>query len=129
LEIANYRLNCLINTSIPIFGELVDCLQLSLFTFSITKLSSEFTSGNITTACLFGIVHYKFIAFNYLTVFENSTIWGPLQEDQDRSILPSFDLEERTGQRNAFPKAPSAHQEEPQVSPRYPAVAYKAIIR
>jgi hypothetical protein len=48
---------CMINTSIPIFGELVDRLQLSLFTFSITKLSSEFTSGNITTACLFGIVH------------------------------------------------------------------------
>jgi hypothetical protein len=31
---------CMINTSIPIFGELVDCLQLSLFQFSITKLSS-----------------------------------------------------------------------------------------
>jgi hypothetical protein len=28
----------MINTSIPIFGELVDCLQLSIFTFSITKL-------------------------------------------------------------------------------------------
>jgi hypothetical protein len=65
----------MINTSIPIFGELVDRLQLSLFPFSITKLLSiEFTSGNITTACLFGIVHYKFIAFNCLKVFENSTI-------------------------------------------------------
>jgi hypothetical protein len=31
---------CMINTSIAIFGELVDRLQLSLFTFSITKLSS-----------------------------------------------------------------------------------------
>jgi hypothetical protein len=31
---------CMINTSIPIFGELVDRLQLSLFTFPITKLSS-----------------------------------------------------------------------------------------
>jgi hypothetical protein len=71
--------------------------------------------GNITTAYLFGIVHSKFIAYNCLKVFENSTIWRPLQEDQDRSILPSFDLEERTGQRNAFPKAPSAHQENPQV--------------
>jgi hypothetical protein len=48
---------CMINTSIPIFGELVDRLQLSLFTFYITKLSSYFTSGNITTACPFGIVH------------------------------------------------------------------------
>jgi hypothetical protein len=65
-------------------------------------------------------VHYKFIAINCLKVFENSTIWRPLQEDQDRSIPPSFDLEERTGRRNAFPKAPSAHKEYSQVSPRYP---------
>jgi hypothetical protein len=28
---------CMINKSIPIFGELVDRLQLSLFTFTITK--------------------------------------------------------------------------------------------
>jgi hypothetical protein len=41
---------------------------------------------------------------------------------------PSFDLEERTGQRNAFPKAPSAHKENPQVSPRYPTVAYEALV-
>jgi hypothetical protein len=47
----------MINTSVPIFVELVDRLQLSLFTFSITKLSLKFTSGNITRACLFGIVH------------------------------------------------------------------------
>jgi hypothetical protein len=31
----------MINTSIPIFGELVDRLQLSLFTFSITKLKAQ----------------------------------------------------------------------------------------
>jgi hypothetical protein len=31
---------CMMNTSIAIFGELVDRLQLSLFTFSITQLSS-----------------------------------------------------------------------------------------
>jgi hypothetical protein len=46
-----------------------------------------------------------------LKVFENSTVWRPLQEDQDRSIPPSFDLEERKGRRNAFPKAPSILQE------------------
>jgi hypothetical protein len=118
----------MINTSIPIFVELVDRLQLSLFTFSITKLGSEFTSGNITMACLFGIVHFKFIAFNCLKVLENSTIWRPLQEDQYCTIPLLFDLEERTGRRNAFPKVPSAHQEKPQVSPGYPNVAYKALV-
>jgi hypothetical protein len=65
-------------------------------------------------------VHYKFIAFNFLKVFENSS----LQEDQDRSLPPSFDLEKRKGRRNAFPKAPSEQQENyPQVSPSYPSVA------
>jgi hypothetical protein len=34
-------------------------------------------------ACLFGIVLSKFIAFNCLKVFENSSIWRPLQEDQE----------------------------------------------
>jgi hypothetical protein len=77
-------------------------------------------------ACLFGIVHYKFIAFTCLKVFENSTVWSPLQEDQDRSILPSFDLEERKGRRNAFPKAPSIQQENhPQVSPIIPLLHTK----
>jgi hypothetical protein len=46
-----------------------------------------------------------------LKVFENFTIWRPLQEDQDRSIPPSFDLEKREGRRDAFPKAPSVQQE------------------
>jgi hypothetical protein len=82
-------------------------------------LSSKFTSGNITTAK----------AFNRLKVFENSTVWRPLQEDQDRSIPPSFDLEKRKGRRNAFPKAPSVQQEKyPQVSPGYPSVAYEALV-
>jgi hypothetical protein len=77
-------------------------------------------------ACLFGMVHYKFIAFNCLKVLEKSTVWRPLQEDQDRSIPPSFDLEKREGRRNAFSKAPSIQQENyPQVSPGYPSVAYK----
>jgi hypothetical protein len=72
------------------------------------------------------MVHSKFIAFNCLKVFENSTIWRPLQEDQDCSIPPSFDLEERKGRRNAFPKVPSIQQEnQPQVSPHYSSVAYK----
>jgi hypothetical protein len=118
----------MINTSIPLFGELVDRLQLSLFPFFITKLSSKFTSGNITMACLFGIVHCKFIAFNCLRVFENSTVWHPLLEDPDCSIPPSFDLDERTGRRNAFPKAPSVQKENSQVSPRYPSVAYVALV-
>jgi hypothetical protein len=78
-------------------------------------------------ACLFGIVHYKFIAFNCLKVFENSTIWRPQQEDQDRSIPPSFDLEERTGQSNAFPKAPSAHQENPKFLPVVPLLPTKLL--
>jgi hypothetical protein len=82
----------------------------------------------VTTTYLFGIVHCKLIAFNCLKVFENSTIWRPLQEDQDRSIPPSFDLEKRTGRRNAFPKAPLVQQESPQVSPHYPSVAYKALV-
>jgi hypothetical protein len=30
---------CITNTSIQSFGELVDCLQLSLFPFSLSKLS------------------------------------------------------------------------------------------
>jgi hypothetical protein len=34
-----------------------------------------------------------------LKVFENSTVWRPLQEDQDRSIPPSFDLEKRKGRK------------------------------
>jgi hypothetical protein len=74
-------------------------------------------------------VHYKFIAFNCLKVFENSTVWRPLQEDQDRSIPPSFDLEKREGRRDAFPKAPSVQQEnDPKVSPGYPSVAYEALV-
>jgi hypothetical protein len=74
-------------------------------------------------------VHYKFIAFNCLKVFENSTVWRPLQEDQDRSIPPSFDLEKREGRRKSFPKAPSVQQENyPQVSPGYPSVAYEALV-
>jgi hypothetical protein len=73
-------------------------------------------------------VHYKFIAFNCLKVFENSSIWHPLQEDQDCSLPPSFDLEERTARSNAFPKAPSVKQENSQVSPGYPSVAYKALV-
>jgi hypothetical protein len=60
-----------------------------------------------------------------LKVFENSTVWHSLQEDQDRSIPPSFDWEKRKGRRNAFPKGPSVQQENyPQVSPGYPSVAY-----
>jgi hypothetical protein len=73
-------------------------------------------------------VHYKFIAFNCLKVFENTAIWRPLQEDQDCSIPPSFDLEEREGRRNVFPKAPSIQQENPQVSPCYPSVSYEALV-
>jgi hypothetical protein len=57
---------------------------------------------------------------------ENSTIWHTLQEDQDRSVLPSFDLETRTGQRNEVPEAPSDPQEISQVPAGYPAVANKA---
>jgi hypothetical protein len=72
-------------------------------------------------------VHYKFIAFNCLKVFENSTIWHTLQEDQDCSVPPSFDLETRTGQRNEVPEAPSDPQEISQVPPGYPTVANKAI--
>jgi hypothetical protein len=81
-------------------------------------------------ACLFGIVHSKFIAFNCLKVFENSTVWRPQQEDQDCSMPPSFDLEKREGRRDAFPKAPSVQQENyPQVlSPAYPSVACKALV-
>jgi hypothetical protein len=60
-------------------------------------------------------------------VFENSTIWHPLQKDQDHSIPPSFDLEERTGQRNVFPKAPSVQQEKTQASPCCPFVANEAL--
>jgi hypothetical protein len=60
-----------------------------------------------------------------LKVFENSTIWRPLQEDQDCTIPPSFDLEERTGQSNAFPKAPSAHQENPKFLPVIPLLPTK----
>jgi hypothetical protein len=64
-----------------------------------------------------------------LKVFENSTVWRPLQEDQNRSIPPSFDLEKRKGRRNKFPKAPSVQQENyPQVSPSYPSVAYEALV-
>jgi hypothetical protein len=64
---------------------------------------------------------------------ENSTIWHALQEDQDqedqdRSVPPSFDLETRTGQRNEVPEAPSDPQEISQVPPGYPAVANKAIV-
>jgi hypothetical protein len=74
-------------------------------------------------------VHYKFIAFNCLKVFENSMVWRLLQEDQDRSIASSFDLEKRKGRRNAFPKTPSVQQENyPQVSPGYPSVAYQALV-
>jgi hypothetical protein len=39
--------------------------------------------------------------------FENSTIWQSLQEDQDRSVLPTHYLETRAGQRNAIPETPS----------------------
>jgi hypothetical protein len=53
---------------------------------------------------------------------ENSSIWRTLQEDQDCSVPTSFDLETRTGQRNAIPKAPSDPQKIPQVSARYPTV-------
>jgi hypothetical protein len=64
-----------------------------------------------------------------LKVFENSTIWRPLQEDQDRSIPSSFDLETKKGRRDAFPEAPSVQQEnDTQVSPGYPSVAYEALV-
>jgi hypothetical protein len=36
--------------------------------------------------------------------------------------------EERTGRRNTFPKASSVQQENSQVSPGYPSVAYKALV-
>jgi hypothetical protein len=52
-----------------------------------------------------------------LKVFENSTIWHSLQEDQYCSVPPSFDLETTTGQRNEVPEAPSDPQEISQVPP------------
>jgi hypothetical protein len=58
---------------------------------------------------------------------ENSSIWCTLQEDQDRSIPTSFDLETRTGQRNEVPEVPSDPQEISQVPPGYPTVADEAI--
>jgi hypothetical protein len=81
-------------------------------------------------ACLFGIVQCKFIAFNCLKVFENSPVWRPLQEDQDCSIPPSFDLEKRKGRRNAFPKTPSVQQENytPKFLPVIPLLPTKLLL-
>jgi hypothetical protein len=50
---------------------------------------------------------------------ENSTIWRALQEDQDCSVPPSFDLETRTGQRNEVPEAPSDPQVTHKRSPKF----------
>jgi hypothetical protein len=59
---------------------------------------------------------------------ENSSIWHTLKQDQDCSILTSFDLARRTGQRNAIPEAPSDPQEISQVPPGYPTVAYTMLL-
>jgi hypothetical protein len=48
------------------FGELWHRPQLFLFHFSNPKLSHIFYIRKITRPCLFGIVHYKFIAFQLL---------------------------------------------------------------
>jgi hypothetical protein len=48
---------------------------------------------------------------------EKSTIWHALQEDQDCSVPPSFDLETRIGQINQVPEAPSDRKRSPKFHP------------
>jgi hypothetical protein len=48
---------------------------------------------------------------------ENSSIWRTPQEDQDRSILHSCDLETRTGQKMKFQKRQVIHKRSPKFHP------------
>jgi hypothetical protein len=75
------------------------------------------------------MVHSKFIAFNCLKVFGNSTIWRALQEDQDCTIPPSFDLEERTEDKEMrFQKGQVNTKKTPKFLPVIPLLPTKLLL-
>jgi hypothetical protein len=70
-------------------------------------------------------VHDKFIAFNCLKVFENSTICRPLQEAQDRSIPPSIDLKGEQDKEMRFQKRQVHTKKIPKFLPVIPLLPTK----